>query len=72
MTFIVLQVSTLINVFMGFMLSFHQYKDHKSSKFLHTGPLKTFAVRRADTLCGNGVLGIFLPPPPFFFFVLES
>lgn len=32
-------VYAFVNVLMGSMFGFYQYKDHKSSQNLHTGPL---------------------------------
>lgn len=40
MTFIVLQVHTLINVFKGSALGFYHDKNHNSGQTLHTGPLR--------------------------------
>lgn len=38
--FIALCVYTYINVFMGSIINFYQYKNSKTSQIFHTGPLK--------------------------------
>lgn len=48
MTFILLELDTLIYVFMGSMSSFYQDENHKFSDILHTGPFKVWVCSEAS------------------------
>lgn len=64
MTFIVFWVYTFINVFIGCMLSFYQYKNNKIRQTLHTGPSR----KRLERLVSSSVSSTRFF---FFFFILQ-